>query len=149
MCLRPTIARGTRGFGPELDRALGDILGEIADPLEVAGDADGADQLPEVDRHGLASGDRHHGEILDLALQRVETGIGRDDLMRKHRVGVGERVHGLDHHLLGDAAHFGDQPLERVELPVVGLDGMFDHSVCSLSRTGRLRNLECACRAAR
>ena len=29
------------------------------------------------------------------------------------------------------------QALERVELPVVGLDGMFDHGVCSLSRTGR------------
>ena len=78
-----------------------------------------------------------HREIFDLALQRVETGIGGDDLMREHRVAVGERVHGLDHHLLGDAAHFGDQALERVELPVVGPDGMFDHGVCSLSRTGR------------
>ena len=125
------------GFGADLDRALGDVLGEVADPLEIARDANGADQFAKIDRHRLAAGDGHHREILDLALQRVEAGVGRDDLMRKHRVGAGERVHGVDHHLLGDAAHFGDQALERVELPVVGFDGMIDHGVCSLSRTGQ------------
>ena len=52
-------------------------------------------------------------------------------------VGVGQRVHGVDDHLLGDAAHFGDAALERIELPVVGLDGMIDHGSHSLSRTGR------------
>ena len=78
-----------------------------------------------------------HREILDLALQRVEAHVGGDDLMGEHRVRVGERVHGVDHHFLGDAAHLGDAALERVELLVVGLDGMIDHGVCSLSRTGR------------
>ena len=67
--------------------------------------------------------------LLDLALQRVEARIGGDDLLGEHRVGVGERVHRVDHHLLGDAAHFGDAALERVEFRVVGLDGMIDHGL--------------------
>ncbi len=122
------------GFGPELDRTLGDVLGEIADPLEVVGDANRADQLAQINRHGLAACDGHHGEILDLALQRVETGIGGDDLMGEHRIGAGERVHGLNHHLFGDAAHFGDQAVERVELPVIGFDGVVVHGAWSFCR---------------
>ena len=29
------------------------------------------------------------------------------------------------------------EALERIELPVIGFDGMFDHGACSFSRTGR------------
>ena len=57
-----------------------------------------------------------------------------DDLMRKHRVGAGERVHGVDHHLFGDAAHFGDQALDRIEFPVVGFDGVVVHGAWSFCR---------------
>ena len=117
-------ARNAR-FGADLDRALGDVLGEIADPLEIAGDPDGADQLAQVDRHRLAARDGHHREILDLALQRVEPRIGRDHLLREACVRGGERVHGVDHHFFRDAAHLGDPALERVEFLVVGFDGMY------------------------
>ena len=72
----PMMARGTRRFGANLERTLGDVLGEIADSLEIAGDANGADELPEVDRHRLASRDGHHREILNRALQDVELRIG-------------------------------------------------------------------------
>jgi hypothetical protein len=119
------MARDSR-LGGDLHRALGDVLGEIADPLQIAGDANGPEKLAQVHRHRLPARNRHHGQILDLALQRVEARIGRDDLMGERRVGVGERVHGVDHHFLGEATHFGDAALERVELPVVGLEGMFD-----------------------
>ena len=47
--------------------------------------------------------------------------------MRKHGVGVGQRVDGVHHHLFRDAAHFGDQAVERVELPVVGFHGVIMH----------------------
>ena len=96
-----------------------------------------ADQFAQVDRHGLTPRDGHHREILDLALQRVQAHVGRDDLMGEDRVRVAERVHGVDHHFFRDAAHLGNAALERVELPVVGFDGMFDHGAHSLSRTGR------------
>ena len=115
------------GFDADLDRALGDVLGEIADPLEIAGDANGADDLAQVDRHRLAARDRQDRLLLDLALQHVESRIGRDDLMGERRVGGGERIHGVDHHFLGDAAHLGDSTLEQVEILVVGSDGMLIH----------------------
>ena len=124
-------------FRADLHRAFGDAFGEIADSFEIAGDADGANQFAQVDRHGLAARDRHHRHVFDFALERVEAGIGRDDLVREHSVGVGQCVHRLDHHFLRDAPHFGNAALERVELLVVGLDGMFDHGSHSLSRSGR------------
>ena len=36
----------------------------------------------------------------------------------------GERVDCVDHHLLRDPAHFGDLPLEQVEVLVVRPDGV-------------------------
>src|SRR5436190_11551501 len=36
--------------------ALGDVLGQIADALQIAGDADGRHDLAQVDGHGLARG---------------------------------------------------------------------------------------------
>ncbi len=57
--------------------------------------------------------------------------------MGEDRVRIGERVHALDHHFLRDAAHLGNAPLDRVELPVVSFDGMVHDGVCSLSRTGQ------------
>ena len=119
-------ARHTR-LDADLDRALGDVFGEIAHAFEIARDADGADELPKVDRHRLAPRDRHDHEILDLALQCVQAHVSGDDLMGEDRVGARERVHAVDHHFLRDAAHLGNAALERVELPVVGFDRMIHH----------------------
>ena len=47
--------------------------------------------------------------------------------MGERGVGGGERIHGVDHHFLGEAAHLGDAPLEQVEVLVVGSDGMLVH----------------------
>src|ERR1700730_3550434 len=38
----------------DLDRALGDVLGEVPNPCEIAGKADGGDDLAEIHRHRLA-----------------------------------------------------------------------------------------------
>ena len=121
----------------DLQRTLGDVLGQIADPLQIAGDADRADDFAQVDRHRLPAGDGQNRLLLDLALQRVEAGIGPHDLMGERHVGLAQRVHRVDHHFLGDAAHLGDAPLEQIELFVVGFDGMIDHGSYSLSQTGR------------
>ena len=55
--------------------------------------------------------------LLDLALQGVEPVVAGDDLLRQLGVGVGQRIHRVDHHLLGDAAHLGDAALERARVP--------------------------------
>ena len=137
-----------RRLRADLHRALGNILGEIADPFEVAADADGANELAQVSRHRLAARDGRHRHVLDFALQSVEAQIGRDDPVCEHTVGVGQRVHGVDDHFPRDAAHFNNSAFERVELPAEGLDGMFDQGSHSLSRNGRRRNPGCAWRVA-
>ena len=65
--------------------------------------------------------------LLHLALQRIEPGIGCDHLMGERCVGGRERIHGVDSHFLGDAAHLGDSTLEQVEILVVGSDSMLIH----------------------
>ena len=130
---RPRHAR----FDADPDRASGDVLGKVADPFEIAGDADRADDFAQVHRHRLPPGDGEDRLLLDLALQSVEPGVGGDDLLRERGVGAGQRIHRVNHHFLRDAAHFGDAPLERAEFLIVGLDGVIDHWSCSLSRIGR------------
>ena len=121
------MARGTRELHADLERAFGDVLGQIADPLEIAGDADGADDFAQVDRHRLAARDRQDRLLLHLTLQRVESRVGRNHLMGERGVGAGERVHGVDHHFLGEPAHLRDAALEQVEVLVVGSDGVLVH----------------------
>jgi hypothetical protein len=94
-----------------------------------------ADQFAQVDRNRLAAHDGHHRHVLYFALKRVEAQIGRDDLAREHGVGVGQRVHGVDHHLLRDAAHFGDPASQRVEFLIVSLNRMVDHGSHFLNRS--------------
>jgi hypothetical protein len=79
-------------LGTDLYCPLGDVFGEIADPLKVARDADGRDYLTQIGRYWLPPRDGHYRELLDLVLQRVETWIGRDDLMGEDRIRVGKRV---------------------------------------------------------
>ncbi len=74
------MARGTRASDDDLERPLGDVLGEIADALEIAGDADGARRFAQIDRHRLAARDGEDGALLDFALQRVEARVAVDDL---------------------------------------------------------------------
>ena len=67
---------GRREFAVERDHALGDVLGEIADALQIVGEPQRADDFAQIDRHRLAAGDGQHRLFLDLALQRVDIGIG-------------------------------------------------------------------------
>ena len=67
---------GRREFAVERDHALGDVLGEIADALEIVGEPQRADDLAQIDRHRLAAGDGEDRLFLDLALQRIDVGVG-------------------------------------------------------------------------
>ncbi len=128
------MARGMRPSPAILIVALGDVLGEIADPFEIGGNAQRADDLAQVDGDRLAAGDDRDGFLLDRALQRVEPGVGGDDLLRQFGVHAGQRVHGVGEHLFGDAAHFGNMAAEQFKLGVEGFDGVFDHAEQSLAR---------------
>ena len=120
----PTMARGARPFDADLDRALGDVLGQIPDPLEVARDPNGPDDLAQVIRHRLTARDRQRRLLLDLALEHVEPRIRLHHLLGKRGIAGTQRVHRLDHHFLSQAAHLGDAPLEQVEVLVIGSDSV-------------------------
>jgi hypothetical protein len=51
---------------------LCDLLGVIADVLEILSNPEGANEVSQVDRHWLSPGHRHDHYILDLALHRVD-----------------------------------------------------------------------------
>ena len=110
-------ARNARLAG-DLGGALGDVLGQVADPLEIGGNADGADDVAQVDRHRLAARDGPHGHVLDRPLQGVEARIGGDDLLRQFDIHGRQRVHGVGEHFFGDAAHFRNVAVELFELGV-------------------------------
>ena len=90
------------------DDTLADILGEVADPLEVVGDAQHRHQGAEVDGHRLSQRDRRDGFFLDLPLQRVDCGVRGDHLTGQPDVAPRQRVDRVGDLLLGEAAHLRD-----------------------------------------
>jgi hypothetical protein len=111
----------------ERQHALADVLGEVADALEVVGDPQRAHDLPQIDRHGLPAGDGQHGLFLDFLLQRIDAGIGGDGPLREVGIAVGERVDRIRDLLLGKAAHFSNHAGELLQVDVEGLGGVFGH----------------------
>ena len=108
-----------------------------------------ADDLAQVDRHRLAPRDGEDRLLLDLALQRVDLGVGRGDALRQRAVALGQRVDRIGDLLLGQAAHLGDHAGEILQVGVEGLgrcasviwvvlqSPAFDCAIFALSRSGR------------
>ncbi len=109
------------------DRALGDVLREVTDPLHVAGHADGRDRLAQVDGQGLAPRDRQDRPLLDLPLERIEAGIGGDHRLGELHVAPDEARHRVHDHLFGDPAHLRDPAPQVLKIGIVRADDMFGH----------------------
>ena len=104
------------------DDPLGDVLAEVADPFEIGRNADRADDLAQIRRHGLALGDEDDRLVVDLALALVEDGVVVDDLLRQAGIGIDQRRDGLLDHALGMAAHRGDAVGQIFQIVVIGAD---------------------------
>ena len=118
---------------------LGDVLGEIADPLEVVGNAQRTDDVPQVDRHRLAPGDGEDRLLLDLVLQEVDLGVLGDDAPGQVRIVPVERIHGVADLTLRKGAHLGDHAGQFLEIGVerpVGVLRQY-HLLTSLARISR------------
>ena len=87
--------------------ALGRVLGEVADALQVGGNADGHHDLAQVARHGLALGDGQDRLFLDLVFQHVDAFVVLDDPVGQRGVAARQRVDGIVELLLDKAAHLG------------------------------------------
>ena len=110
------------GQGP-----LGDILGEVARALQVAGDLEHRHDVAQVDGHGLAPGDHLDGEVLDLALQGIDLAVLGDDALGELRVTALQRVEAPRQQLLHLPAHLGDLLVEQLQLLVERPDDVLMH----------------------
>ena len=106
---------------------LGDVLGEVADALEVVGEAQRAHHLAQVDRHRLPARDGEDRLFLDLALQRVDLGVVGDNALGEREVALVERLERVDDEPLGQPAHLDHDPREILQVGVEGLHRMFRH----------------------
>ncbi len=120
-----------------LDRgdALADVLGKVADALEVDGHPHGADDLAQIHRHRLAAGDGQHRALLDDMLQPVDLEVGRDDAPGQRDVAAHQRIDGIGDHAFGKPAHLGNQAGQFLQVAVERLCGVFRcHFLNLLSR---------------
>src|SRR5437762_14355775 len=86
---------GWMKFPVESHDPLANVLGQIADTLEVVRDPQRSDDLPQVDGHRLPAGDRQHGFFLDLRLQRIDFGSGGHGPRRAIGVALREGINGI------------------------------------------------------
>ena len=134
---------GRRKLTVERDHALGDVLGEIANTLQVIGEPQGADDFAQVDRHGLAAGDGVDRLFLDFALQVIDIGVGGGNPLRQRGIALGQCIDRVGDLFFCQAAHFGDHAPEVLQVAVEGLRGVFGHCCHPvgrshpLSRSGR------------
>ena len=110
----------------ERDDALADMLGMVADALEIVADAHGADAFAQIDRHRLPPRDGENGFFLDFALHGVDRGIGADDALAEFDVAIDQGLDGIGDLPLREAAHFGDLAGDLLQIGVEGLGGVID-----------------------
>ena len=116
-----------RVLAADRDNALADVLGEVADALEVAGNAQHGDQRPQIERHRLAQRNRRHGLFLDLPQHAVDGSIERDNAARQADVVPRQRVDRVGDLLLRQAAHLGDHLRQLAQVAVEDTLGVVGH----------------------
>ena len=115
------------------DRALGDIGGIVADPLEVAADLQRGDDLAQIARHRLAQRQQPDRQIVEIAFELVDLVVAFDHPRRELAVAL---RHGLDRGgelAFGQPAHLDDHLVEPAQLFVVALDDVFGSHVSPCS----------------
>ena len=67
-----------RRLGRQLDGALGDVRGEVADALEVGGDLEGRGDEPQVARRRLVQREQLERQVVDLDVEPVHRVVALD-----------------------------------------------------------------------
>jgi hypothetical protein len=98
-------ARVERGKAVELEGALCDAGGQIADALEIDDELEGHRDEAEVGGDGLASCEDLEGELVDFVFVLVDVGVSLDDVAREVVVAFLEGLHGAGDLLGGFLAH--------------------------------------------
>ena len=95
--------------------ALGDVLGKVADALEVRRDLDGGDGFAQVDRHGLTQGDQAQGLGLDVHFQLIDLLVRGNSLFGEGAVAAGDGVDGIGKLPFRKAAHAREALIDPVK----------------------------------
>ena len=111
----------------DLAARLGDVLGIVADTLDHAGDLQCGDDFAQIVRHRRTQRDDAHGQLVDLAFERVDLLVAFDDLLGEVVVTAHQRIERLLDRDFGQTAHFRDQAAEAGDVFVEGFYGMFLH----------------------
>jgi hypothetical protein len=110
----------------ERDDALADVLGVIADPLQVIAYAHGADAFAQIDRHRLAPGNREDAFIFHFALQRVDRWIEPNHALAELDIAIDQGLNRIRDLSLHKAAHLGDFAGDFLQIGIERLGGMVD-----------------------
>ena len=121
-------------FAVQHQRALGDVLGQVADALQFGRGLDRGQGLAQIHRHGLAQGQQLQGAVLDFLLDFVDAGVAAHRAFGRGAVAPGDGFDGGGELGFGQAAHLGHQRRQGFQLFAEGLDGVFGHrdSACHL-----------------
>ena len=121
------LGQADRRLAVEHDGALGDILGQVADALQLGGGLDRRQRLAQIHRHGLAQRQQLQGAVFDILLHGVNAGIAANGAFRRHAVTAGHRLDRGRELGFRQAAHLGHQRGKSFKLLGKRLDGMICH----------------------
>ena len=119
--LDAVVEGGLQAHAFELERAAGQLLGHVADALEIGGDVDGGDDGAQVRSHGLAARDHRNGHVVDAALHVVDALVGDDGEVRQLAIKLEQGLGAVFDRDLDLTAHLGDQLGEGGQFVGVGL----------------------------
>ena len=100
----------------KLRHPLGDVLGEVAHPLQVVVDLQGGDDKPQVGRHGLVEGEDLQALLFHLHFHAVDVFVAGHHPLGQRGVTVDEGGDRLRDRLLHEGAEAEDPLLEILEL---------------------------------
>ena len=107
--------------------ALGDVAGQVAAPLQIAGDLHAGHGAPELAADGLTGGDQLDGLTLDVGLEGVELGVARHDRLGERNVAPDDGVHAIGDLRFRQTAQPGDLGDKGFDQISAGLGPMFVH----------------------
>ena len=116
----------------QVKRPLGDVLGQVADALELAVDLDDGGHEPQVAGHRLVEREDLEALLLDLDLVLVDQHVGGDHLASLGGIALLDGLEGEAETLLHQRAERQDLPLQPVRLSL-----QMAHARPCLSRSGR------------
>src|SRR5262249_30023311 len=103
---------------------LADILGKIADALDLIRNPQDPDNLPKVASDWLPACNGFNRPFLDIALHGVDCRVGGDDALCRSAFARRQRLDRLGNLPLGQPAHLGDCPPELLQISVEDFGGM-------------------------